>query len=92
MVTFSLMGANTLVWFISTICWLSTQGESQLWIFKHLWLIPSACTWYAPFTSMFVHEGFFHLFGNMIFLFLFGSCVEDMLGRLRFSIFTSSVA
>ena len=36
---------------------------------------------------MFVHEGFFHLFGNMIFLFLFGSCVEDMIGRLRFTIF-----
>jgi membrane associated rhomboid family serine protease len=38
-------------------------------------------------TSMFVHAGFFHLLGNMIFLFLFGSCVEDIIGRLRFAIF-----
>lgn len=87
LVTFSLMGINTLVWLVSTICLVSTEGESQLWIFKHLWLVPSACTWYAPFTSMFVHEGFLHLFGNMIFLFLFGSCVEDMIGRLRFAVF-----
>src|ERR1017187_3789057 len=86
-VTFSLIGVNTLIWLVSTICLVSTEGASQVWIFKHLWLIPSACTWYAPFTSMFVHEGFFHLFGNMIFLFLFGSCVEDMIGRLRFTIF-----
>jgi membrane associated rhomboid family serine protease len=36
---------------------------------------------------MFVHAGIFHLLGNMIFLFLFGSCVEDMIGRLRFAIY-----
>ena len=86
-VTFSLIGLNTLIWLVSTICQVSTDGESQIWIFRHLWLVPSACTWYAPFTSMFVHEGFLHLFGNMLFLFLFGACVEDMLGRLRFAVF-----
>jgi membrane associated rhomboid family serine protease len=36
---------------------------------------------------MFVHEGFFHLFGNMIYLFLFGSCVEDALGRPKYIVF-----
>jgi membrane associated rhomboid family serine protease len=36
---------------------------------------------------MFVHAGIFHLLGNMIFLFLFGSCVEDIIGRLRFAVF-----
>jgi len=86
-VTFSLIGLNTLIWLVSLICQVNTDGESQVWILKHLWLVPSACTWYAPFTYMFVHEGFLHLFGNMLFLFLFGSCVEDMLGRLRFAVF-----
>jgi len=86
-VTFSLIGLNTLIWLASLICQVNTDGESQVWILKHLWLVPSACTWYAPFTYMFVHEGFLHLFGNMLFLFLFGSCVEDMLGRLRFAVF-----
>ena len=87
LVTLSLIGINTLVYLISTICFFSTDGESELWIMKHLWLIPSACTWNACFTSMFVHAGIFHLLGNMIFLFLFGSCVEDIIGRLRFAIF-----
>jgi membrane associated rhomboid family serine protease len=86
-VTFSLIGINTLVYLVSLFFFFSTDGESDLWIFYHLWLIPSACMWYAPLTSMFVHAGFLHLFGNMIFLFLFGSCVEDMIGRLRFTIF-----
>lgn len=87
MVTFSLIGLNTLVWLVSTICRLSTDGDSELWVYHHLWLTPANCTWYAPFTSMFVHAGFLHLLGNMLYLFLFGSCVEDMIGRLRFTIF-----
>jgi membrane associated rhomboid family serine protease len=87
LVTLSLIGINTLVWLVSTICFFRTDGESELWILKHLWLIPSACTWNACLTSMFVHAGIFHLLGNMIFLFLFGSCVEDIIGRLRFAVF-----
>jgi membrane associated rhomboid family serine protease len=87
MVTLSLIGINTLVYVVSLICFFSTAGASDEWIFRHLWLTPNACTWYACLTSMFVHEGIFHLAGNMIFLFLFGSCVEDMIGRLRFAIF-----
>ncbi len=87
LVTFSLIGLNTLVWLVSTICFFSTDGESEVWVRHHLWLIPSACTWNAWLTYMFVHSGFLHLFGNMIFLFLFGSCVENIIGRLRFAIF-----
>lgn len=86
-VTLSLIGINTLIWLVSAICLVSTGRGSQQWIFEHLWLIPASCTWYAPFTSMFVHAGIFHLVGNMLYLFLFGSCVEDMIGRLRFAIF-----
>jgi membrane associated rhomboid family serine protease len=54
---------------------------------EHLWLIPAQSFWWTYLTSMFVHAGFFHLLGNMIFLFLFGSCVEDLIGRTRFAIF-----
>jgi membrane associated rhomboid family serine protease len=84
LVTFSLIGLNTLVWLVSTICFFSTKGESDLWILHHLWLIPSQSFLWTYLTSMFVHAGFFHLLGNMIFLFLFGSCVEDLIGRLPF--------
>jgi membrane associated rhomboid family serine protease len=36
---------------------------------------------------MFVHAGIFHLLGNMIFLFLFGCCVEDIIGHWRFLVY-----
>ncbi len=35
-------------------------------------------------TAMFLHGGWAHLLGNMLFLFVFGNNVEDRLGRLRF--------
>ena len=36
------------------------------------------------FTSMFMHAGFAHLFGNMLFLWIYGDNVEHRLGRLPF--------
>ncbi|MCB1051842.1 MAG: rhomboid family intramembrane serine protease, partial [Acidobacteria bacterium] len=38
-------------------------------------------------TSMFMHGGWFHLIGNMWFLWVFGDNVEDSMGRGRFVIF-----
>ncbi|RMH19327.1 MAG: rhomboid family intramembrane serine protease [Acidobacteria bacterium] len=43
---------------------------------------------YWPFvTSMFLHGGLFHLFGNMWTLWIFGDNVEDRMGRWRFLAF-----
>jgi membrane associated rhomboid family serine protease len=39
------------------------------------------------FTSAFVHGGWMHLIGNMLFLWLAGSALEDRYGRLRFTLF-----
>lgn len=39
------------------------------------------------YSSMFLHAGFLHLFGNMWFLYLFGDNVEDFLGHWRYLIF-----
>jgi membrane associated rhomboid family serine protease len=36
---------------------------------------------------MFMHGGWLHLIGNMLFLWIFGNNVEDSLGRLRFLVF-----
>ncbi|HEX6685853.1 MAG TPA: rhomboid family intramembrane serine protease [Candidatus Limnocylindrales bacterium] len=38
-------------------------------------------------TSMFLHAGWLHLLGNMLFLWVFGNNVEDRFGRLRFLLF-----
>lgn len=39
------------------------------------------------FASAFVHDGWFHLIGNMLFLWLAGSAVEDRWGHVRFAVF-----
>ena len=41
-------------------------------------------TWPTAITSMFLHGGWFHLIGNMWFLWIFGNNVEDAMGHLRF--------
>ena len=41
--------------------------------------------WYeGAFTSMFMHGGWVHIIGNMLFLWIFGNNVEDALGHVRF--------
>lgn len=43
--------------------------------------------WMTLFTSMFMHGGFFHIFGNMLYLWIFGNNIEDVLGHGKFVIF-----
>jgi membrane associated rhomboid family serine protease len=38
-------------------------------------------------TSMFVHGGFAHIIGNLLYLWIFGDNVEDSMGRARFVLF-----
>jgi membrane associated rhomboid family serine protease len=51
---------------------------------RELVLIPPKLT---IFTSMFLHGGFMHLAGNMLYLWIFGNNIEDALGKLRFLLF-----
>lgn len=39
------------------------------------------------FTSMFLHGGFLHLAGNMLFLWIFGNNIEDYFGHVKFVLF-----
>jgi membrane associated rhomboid family serine protease len=83
-VTFTLMGLNILVYLVSLGFFFAQGNDADIWIYQHLWLIPAQSAWLTYLTSMFVHAGIFHLLGNMFYLFLFGCCVEDMIGRGRF--------
>ncbi len=38
-------------------------------------------------TSMFLHGGWIHLIGNMLYLWIFGNNIEDAMGHVRFTIF-----
>src|SRR5262249_12808525 len=41
----------------------------------------------TPLTGMFVHAGWAHIAGNMLFLWVFGDNVEDNMGHLRYLVF-----
>jgi membrane associated rhomboid family serine protease len=43
--------------------------------------------WTTLFTSMFLHGGWMHIIGNMLFLWIFGNNTEDTLGHIRFLVF-----
>ena len=42
---------------------------------------------WTPITSMFLHGGWGHLLGNLLFFWVFGNNVEDSMGRVRFLVF-----
>lgn len=41
----------------------------------------------TAFTSMFLHGGWLHLIGNMLYLWIFGDNIEDSMGHARFLVF-----
>lgn len=46
-------------------------------------LFPQKRVWLSVAFSMFLHAGWFHLGGNMLFLWVFGNNIEDHLGHVR---------
>ncbi|HEU4656278.1 MAG TPA: rhomboid family intramembrane serine protease [Capillimicrobium sp.] len=72
-VTLALIAANVLVFLIAGADAAREHG-----------LVPGDVEPWAFLTSMFVHVGWLHLLGNVLFLWLFGPNVEDACGRVRF--------
>lgn len=94
--TVSLIAANTLIFLYSI-----TQGvEGFTAITYRFGFIPvelvhsveltptlPASPYLTAVTSMFMHGGWFHLIGNMLFLWIYGNNVEDYFGPIKFFIF-----
>ena len=82
-VTMTLIVLNVLIYLLGLM--LTDQGrEAFIYAFG---LVPAFFSVTNVFTSMFVHGGFAHLAGNMLFLWIFGDNVEDRLGHGRFLMF-----
>ena len=58
------------------------MGHNQLPI--DLYVIPAAAT---IFSSMFMHGGFMHILGNMLYMWIFADNIEEDLGKTKFTIF-----
>jgi membrane associated rhomboid family serine protease len=88
-VTYALIAINVLI-FLSY--WHLFNDERALFRFYFDWaLIPENVAdgrnMHGLFTSMFLHGGFMHLAGNMLFLWIFGDNLEEDLGHLGFLAF-----
>lgn len=84
-VTFALIGLNVLVFFAELAGgdpfiteWAFVPGRFS----EH-----AAANLVTVFSAMFMHGGWLHLFGNMLFLWIFGDNVEDRLGHFKFLVF-----
>jgi len=84
LVNTALIIANISVFVLETT--YAAMGEIDAFVATYA-LIPAALLadpvayWHTLFTSQFLHAGFWHLGGNMLYLFIFGDNVEDRLGH-----------
>jgi membrane associated rhomboid family serine protease len=89
-VMWALVIINFAVFFVEAVFWPDQMEELD----RLAGLVPAALTGNAAtgglpapltlITCMFVHGNFMHVFGNMIFLFVFGDDIEEALGHWRF--------
>ena len=82
-VTIALIAINVMV-YLFQLGLSERAADAFLLLFG---LVPASFSIANVFTSMFVHGGFAHLAGNMLFLWIFGDNVEDRFGHLRFLMF-----
>ncbi len=88
-VTYTLLAINVLVYLFGLATLTNDQALSQF--YYDYALIPARFSagenYPALLTSMFLHAGFMHLAGNMLFLWIFGDNLEDKMGHIPFLIF-----
>jgi membrane associated rhomboid family serine protease len=84
-VTIALIGVNVLV-FLAELAGGDQFIANWAFIPSHFSEHPAANI-ITIFSAMFMHGSWFHLFGNMLFLWIFGDNVEDRFGHAKFLIF-----
>lgn len=90
LVTISLIVINVTIFIFESFLgsaaerWVYTFGVIPARLTQN-WLNP--VSWLPLVTAMFLHGGWAHLIGNMLYLWIFGDNVEDRMGRGRFIVF-----
>lgn len=87
---YTLIGLNVLVFFVEVFA-----GSGRIHIINNFGVIPlrfvenwsSLGELFTPFSAMFLHGGWLHILSNMLFLYIFGDNVEDVLGHGKYAVF-----
>ena len=90
-VTIGLIALNTIAFLFE---WQMSDRELQVFLMQ-FGAVPADFTWPSVFTSMFLHSGWLHFGGNMLYLWIFGDNVEDRFGHgryLAFYLFCGAIA
>ena len=88
LLTIALIAGNIFVFFWE----FSYPGQTSR-LFTNYGLVPyefaraPVQTYLNVFSAMFLHAGLLHLAGNMLYLWIFGNNIEDILGKIRFITF-----
>jgi len=85
LVTYALIALNVLFFFVEL-----SGGDAFImkWAFVPSRFLSNPFSDFPTlFTSMFMHAGWVHLGGNMLYLWIFGDNVEDRFGSIKFTIF-----
>ncbi len=88
-VTYILLGLNVVIFLYELSLgpqlqdFISQFGAVPFYIFNPVGL----SSYLTLFSSMFIHSGLMHIFGNMLFLWIFADNVEDRLGHIKFIFF-----
>jgi membrane associated rhomboid family serine protease len=89
-VLWSLIAVNCYVFYLQ----LTAGGPEGFERFVNHWAVIPAHLysnphkyWFTLITAAFVHGGWMHIIGNMIFLYIFGHSVEDRMGHFKFLVF-----
>jgi len=78
---FTVIGLNVLIYVITLPF---TLPSDNLLFFQPYGFTPAHPDLLTGLSSMFMHSGFFHILGNMFFLWMFGDNVEDVIGHFFF--------
>lgn len=83
LVTVILIIANALAFFFELSL---PEGSRQIFLTVY-GVVPAHFDWTTVFSSMFLHGGWVHFLGNMLYLWIFGDNVEDRMGHGRYLAF-----
>lgn len=88
-VVYALIAVNVLIFFLQLPYMADERALAGFWADRALYpvLVTEHGRYTGIVTSMFLHAGWMHIIGNMLFLWIFGDNLEDQMGHVGFLVF-----